>query len=84
MSGGVGRGRPTWLSRWLRVTALECIDLVLDERDDLVGVFVGVLLMGVGVVAVAAVGIWAIAVRLNVARVWALEAVGAGRELESI
>ena len=59
--------------------------LALDESESLRAVLVDVLLVGVGIVAVAAVGVGRVAVRLDDACVGgrALEASRAGSELRS-
>lgn len=63
-----------------------CGELALDESQSLGSVLVDVLLVGVGVVAVAAVRVGGVAVRLNDGGAcWcALEARWTGGELESM
>src|SRR5690349_1266596 len=62
---------------------LSGIEELLDEGKRLLAVLVDVLLVRVGVVAVAAVGVGRVAVRLDDGRAGrrALEAAGAGSEL---
>jgi hypothetical protein len=64
--------------------ALRLTELALDECEGLLAVLVHVLLVGVGIVSIAAVRVCRIAVRLDDGRVGgrALEAAGAGSELQ--
>ena len=94
-SCGVGLGCPasilihnTYLQRRCKIPTRSgapvwrlCGKLALDESESLRAVLVDVLLVGVGIVAVAAVGVRGITVALDLACGWALETRWAGGEL---
>lgn len=66
--------------------SLSSVHELLDESQRLLTVLVDVLLVRVGIVAVAAVGVGRVAVRLDDGRAGrgALEAAGAGSELVEV
>lgn len=59
----------------------KCVELAFDESERNSAVLGGVTLMSICIVTVAAVRISGVAVRLDVAGVWAYEASGSRREL---
>lgn len=79
--GGRSGGGGSSSSRGRAGSAEHSVDLRLDEVGGNSAVLGTVALMGVGVVAVAAVRIGGVAVRLDVRGVRALEASGARSEL---